>query len=188
LIDHATEIRLYAERRLGEMMAEQPKAKGAREVGYKEEDTTRVSGKPATLSDVGIDKNLANRARTAAAMSQEQFEAKVTEAKKSAVATLDRVTAEDKAGRRAQREGQKRVRRHWRAMQNELTIHACDVTLQLVALRVIPRPTVSETAAEPLLKCCRTDISCRSPSLPAASGKAMGMFVTIANGLCAHLA
>jgi DNA N-6-adenine-methyltransferase (Dam) len=73
---HATEIRLRAERRLGELMAEQPKAKGAREPNTNR-GTTRGSTNPASLADQGIDKNLAKRARQAAAMPEEKYEAKI---------------------------------------------------------------------------------------------------------------
>jgi hypothetical protein len=44
-------------------------AKGAREKGTKR-GTTRVFEKPASLEDQGIDKNLADRARKAAGMSE----------------------------------------------------------------------------------------------------------------------
>lgn len=71
-----TEIRLRAERRLGELMAEQPKAQGAREAGTNR-GTTRDRSKPASLAEQGIDKNLANRARKAAAMPADKYEAKV---------------------------------------------------------------------------------------------------------------
>jgi hypothetical protein len=47
---HATEIRLRAERRLGELMAEQPKAKGAREPNTNR-GTTRDSVNPASLAE-----------------------------------------------------------------------------------------------------------------------------------------
>jgi hypothetical protein len=66
----AFELRARAERRLGEMMAQQPKAPAGRP------EKKRVSKKPdcpATLSEAGINKNLAHRARSAAAMSEEDF-------------------------------------------------------------------------------------------------------------------
>ena len=72
----ATEIRLRAERRLGELIAEQPKANGAREP-HTNRGTTRVASKPASLAAQGIDKNLAHRARQAAAMPEEKYEAKI---------------------------------------------------------------------------------------------------------------
>ena len=60
-----------AERRLGELMDEQPRAKPP-----KFEGPRRVIKKPEapTLADAGIDKNLAHRARRLAAMPEEEFE------------------------------------------------------------------------------------------------------------------
>jgi DNA-binding helix-hairpin-helix protein with protein kinase domain len=73
----AAEIRIRAERRLGELMAAQGetigKATGAREPGTAR-GTTRVESKPASLAEAGIDKNLAHRARTYAAVPEDQFE------------------------------------------------------------------------------------------------------------------
>jgi hypothetical protein len=65
----AAEIRARAERRLGEMMAAQPKAKPPnpkRRVIKKPDD-------PLTLDEAGIDKNLAHRARSAWGMSEKDF-------------------------------------------------------------------------------------------------------------------
>jgi hypothetical protein len=69
----AAAIRMRAERRLGEMMKAQPKAKAGRH-------GNRVSAKPdspATLAEAGIDKNLADRSRKAAAMPEEEFEKEI---------------------------------------------------------------------------------------------------------------
>jgi N6-adenosine-specific RNA methylase IME4 len=68
----AFEIRLRSERRLGEMMQAQPKARGAIERGTKR-GTTRDILKPAWLAEAGIDKNLADRARKLAALPAEQL-------------------------------------------------------------------------------------------------------------------
>lgn len=79
---HATEIRLRAERRLGELMAEQPKASGTRgqlkgrdSSGGTKTDPPEKSA--PTLVDQGIDKHLADRARKAAAMPEAKYEAKI---------------------------------------------------------------------------------------------------------------
>jgi hypothetical protein len=57
-----------------------PRGRGAKIV--------RVAGRP-TLSDQGIDKNLADRARKAAAMTEKQFKVTVARAIKLAVAAID---------------------------------------------------------------------------------------------------
>jgi N6-adenosine-specific RNA methylase IME4 len=85
LIAHATEIRRRAERRLGELMAATPKAKGTRGSRVK---GARVDQLP-TLDDQGIGKALADRARKAAAMSDEKFEAAVARSVTLAVAAVE---------------------------------------------------------------------------------------------------
>jgi N6-adenosine-specific RNA methylase IME4 len=74
----AFEIRLRAEKRVGEMMEAQPKAKPPGANQY----VDRVSEKPeapATLAEAGIDKNLANRARKLHALPSSEFERVVSE-------------------------------------------------------------------------------------------------------------
>lgn len=78
---NAIEIRLRAERRLGEIMATLPKPTGG--------DATRVARgiqapeqKP-TLVQYGVDKDLAKRARKLARMNEERFEEFVYEARTS---------------------------------------------------------------------------------------------------------
>jgi phage N-6-adenine-methyltransferase len=68
----AAEIRFRAERRVGEMMAEQPKNEGTRYGGV-------LKTPPPTLADAGIDKNLAKRARAYAAVPVDVFESDVAE-------------------------------------------------------------------------------------------------------------
>jgi hypothetical protein len=79
LIEVSTEIKKGAERRLGDMMADKPKAQGAREPGTNR-GTTRDIEKPASYEDAGIDKNLANRARKEAKKTVEKFEADLKKA------------------------------------------------------------------------------------------------------------
>jgi hypothetical protein len=70
LIAYATELRKRAERRLGEMMAAQPKATGhfAGSTPGANDGSTAVRGvaktPPISLDQAGIDKNLAKRVRT----------------------------------------------------------------------------------------------------------------------------
>lgn len=78
----ATEIRVRAQRRAGEMLAVTEKQNGARGIGKKVEliDTTPL----ATLSDMGITKDQSSNWQTLAAMSDEHFEATVEAAKDTA--------------------------------------------------------------------------------------------------------
>jgi hypothetical protein len=73
----ATEIRKRAERRLGELMKAQKATVGLNKGGRPSKKTglseNPVSEKP-TLVEAGIDKNLAHKARTEAAKTDEQFE------------------------------------------------------------------------------------------------------------------
>jgi hypothetical protein len=76
----ATEARLRAERRLGEIMEETPKARGDFRDGHEYQSHAGVSNTPAlepTLASQGIDKNLARRARAAAALPEDIFEVKL---------------------------------------------------------------------------------------------------------------
>ena len=78
----AAEIRIRAERRLGELMAAQkasigPAPAGRRpvKIGLNQNPIT----KPPSLTEAGIDKNLAHRARTYAAVPTERFEQLLTD-------------------------------------------------------------------------------------------------------------
>lgn len=84
----AFEIRVRAERRLGEMMAAQPKAKPPKFNGPR-----RVIKKPdeaISLAAAGIDKNLAHRARTLNAMPTEKFEELVAEGREDVKRSVER--------------------------------------------------------------------------------------------------
>jgi hypothetical protein len=90
----AAEIRIRAERRLGEMLGEQPKATASGSNQHRKVE--RVLAKPAPLAtyeEAGIDKNLAHRARQAAAVPSDQFEEIVKETRdgiENEVAKADR--------------------------------------------------------------------------------------------------
>ena len=80
----AAEIRIRAERRLGELMAAQRSGRRRRvqrgacpknRVGQK----PAIADSPPTLAEAGIDKNLAQRARTYAAVPPEKFEQLLTD-------------------------------------------------------------------------------------------------------------
>jgi hypothetical protein len=86
----AAEIRIRAERRIGELMAAQRETEGLNKGA-----ATRVAEKPAsppTLAEVGIDKNLADRARKYAAIPEAEFNGIVGEWKERVEAENARVT------------------------------------------------------------------------------------------------
>lgn len=90
LIEGATELRKRAERRLGEMMKIQAETVGLNK-GGRPSKKTGVSETPVskpTLDENDIDKNLAKRARKAAALPPEEFEAQVQEAKAAAARSI----------------------------------------------------------------------------------------------------
>jgi N6-adenosine-specific RNA methylase IME4 len=95
LIENATELRMRAERRAGELLAEMEKNKGA--VPGK----TGRKGKPALdptpkLSDLGVTKTQSSRWQRFAALDDEAFESRVIAARKKALSGLDTVHREVK--------------------------------------------------------------------------------------------
>ncbi len=80
LIKWATEIKVRAERRAGQMLAEMPKASGAKGVGPIAV-TSCDRNQPPTLADIGVTKNESSRWQKLAAVSDEQFESAVAAAK-----------------------------------------------------------------------------------------------------------
>jgi N6-adenosine-specific RNA methylase IME4 len=104
----AAEIRIRAIRRIGEMIATQPKATGARQPGTCR-GTTRVVDCPASYNELGIDKHLAAEARVVASLSEAQFDQSLALWRERAIAKDERVKinpfrAADKAERRSRRE------------------------------------------------------------------------------------
>ena len=82
----AAEIRIRAERRLGELMAAQKARVGLGQPGRPSKNgvsNTPISDKPPTLAEAGIDKNLAKRARSYAAVPPVQFEQLLTDKRQS---------------------------------------------------------------------------------------------------------
>lgn len=114
LLGFATEMRKRAERRIGELMEEMRQAgllaKGARERGTKR-GTTRVSEKPASLADQGVEKGLADRARKAYAMEERQFEAFVAKTVALAVAAVQGSSEVIKEAKKERHEKKKAARR-----------------------------------------------------------------------------
>jgi N6-adenosine-specific RNA methylase IME4 len=107
LIALATEIRRRAERRLGELIAESRKTGRLAKPPNPKRRVAKKPDDPPTLAEQGISKSLADRARKAAAMLMEKFEAHVVHAVQRAVASTEG---------RAERQAEKRERRRQREL------------------------------------------------------------------------
>lgn len=97
---NAAEIRIRAERRLGEMLLEQ-KANGGLNTGAKGIGTSAVptENRTPTLAEVGIDKKLSARSQKTAAIPKPEFEEIVGEWRERVSQEGERVTAKlDEAG------------------------------------------------------------------------------------------
>jgi hypothetical protein len=98
LIEHATEIRLRAERKAGELLAEMEKNKGA--IAGK----TGNKGKPVLdptpkLADLGVSKIQSHRWQRLAGLPEREFENKVTRATDTAVAVIDAPPSGKRSGK-----------------------------------------------------------------------------------------
>lgn len=80
LIQYATEIKVRAERRCGELLSATPKHEGGRP-SNRSNDTT---GSPPTLAEMGLTKDESSRYQSLASMSSEHFETAVQTAKATA--------------------------------------------------------------------------------------------------------
>jgi N6-adenosine-specific RNA methylase IME4 len=96
LIADATEIRMRAERRAGELLADMKKNKGGAEqgVGRRGKNAVAASNHIPTLADLGISKTQSSRWQRFAAMDSETFESNVVAARKKALTGLDSVDRE----------------------------------------------------------------------------------------------
>jgi hypothetical protein len=74
-VDFALEIKLRAERGLGELLARTPKHKGRLKLGPKVPEGN--DGEPSTLAELGITKNLSSQSQRLAKVPAELFEAKI---------------------------------------------------------------------------------------------------------------
>jgi N6-adenosine-specific RNA methylase IME4 len=103
----ASEIRLRAERRLGEMLIASPRHEGGRPAKTRSVEE-QVSEKPK-LAEAGIDRKLSMRAQKLAAVPETQFEGMLGQHRQRIVdegerVSMDLLKAGDKAQRRAERE------------------------------------------------------------------------------------
>jgi hypothetical protein len=95
LAEHATRVRNLATLRLGEVMEEMRQAgrlASGKEGKRKGLGIPKNPSDRRTLEDYGVDKNLAQRARRAAAMSEEKFEAAVEKAARLAAQAHQKAT------------------------------------------------------------------------------------------------
>lgn len=106
LMEKATEIRLRAERRAGEMLRESAEKgqRATRESNLRQHDLPKSlagTSEPVTLEDIGITKNQSSRWQKIAAIPEEKFEAFIAEKKAEGKAVtadevIRRVVAEEK--------------------------------------------------------------------------------------------
>lgn len=92
----AAEIRMRAERRIGELMAQQRATAGLAKPGGDMKSDHRVRrgpDDPPPLAAVGIDKHLADRARKLAAVPKPEFESAITEWRQQTIENTEKVTA-----------------------------------------------------------------------------------------------
>jgi hypothetical protein len=96
----AVEIRLRAERKVGQLMAMQVKMVGFNEGGRPKTGLSENPvSKPPTLAEAGINKNLAHRSRQLAKESDKKFEATLTQARDAVYRAVHSVISQDKAAR-----------------------------------------------------------------------------------------
>jgi hypothetical protein len=90
LIDQATEIRLRAERRAGELLRDAEKAKPRGSNQHKHKDRSHAATDPPTLAELGINKSQSSRWQKLAEIDGGEFEDVVARARQGASAALDR--------------------------------------------------------------------------------------------------
>jgi hypothetical protein len=89
LVDHATEIRLRAERRAGEMLRDMEKNKGARASGSNQHELRSHDATAPKLADLGLNKSQSSRWQDLAALDDDDFEDRITHAQQKASAAVD---------------------------------------------------------------------------------------------------
>jgi N6-adenosine-specific RNA methylase IME4 len=114
---HASEIRIRAERRIGELIAAQRDGPGLAQgrrsdlMGRSDLGCGPTQVEKPTLAEAGIGKNLADRARKLAALREDEFEQRMADRRDKLERESDRITVDilaagDKAARRAAREAE----------------------------------------------------------------------------------
>jgi hypothetical protein len=101
LIDHATEIRLFAERRAGELLKEMAE-RGERDPGAGGDRRSRSHGATVKLTDLGVTKSQSSRWQKLADLPEPAYKERVAQAKRQAVASVD-MTAQDRAANKQER-------------------------------------------------------------------------------------
>jgi hypothetical protein len=179
----SVEIRMRATRRVGEMMREQDRTVGLNAGGRPKTGSSADPVSVPTLASQGIDKNLANQARTLRAPSEEQFEERVAEAREEVLGVVDRVVRRqrhaDRKEERAQIDAnpspyqQRQKERKWKSRAAKLSRMALEHGRRL-APRLHQR--LPHRGAEPR---CRDAARCRCLSRnhrrarQAAEGRSM---------------
>jgi hypothetical protein len=96
LIDQATEIRMRAERRVGELLAHMDKNAGARGSGSNQHELRSHDATAPTLSDLGINKSQSSRWQKLADLPEDDFEAVINKAQHKATDAIHRAQPKPK--------------------------------------------------------------------------------------------
>ncbi len=121
----AVEIRIRAERRLGEMLQQQKETVGLAPAGRPRKigaDAEPISDKVPTLAEVGIDKKLSARSQAIAAIPEEDFETALSEhrdnQKAVTQATMDKLAKQgEEAKSEEERRREKSGRPEWMSVE-----------------------------------------------------------------------
>jgi N6-adenosine-specific RNA methylase IME4 len=125
----AAEIRMRAERRLGQMLAAQKEQEGFHKGGRPKTRSDAEQVSPITLDEVGIDRKLSSRAQKMAAVSDDAFESIIAGWRETVRAENERVTVD--LLRHGQEEQQREARRN-------LARTLSDTSAQMTGVRKYP--------------------------------------------------